>query len=1583
MLLKSIRKSKRIISSFLVINLITELIYPLKAFSSNTGLLTSGGGGPVSASTSSMVDGYTGDFKYSVPLITLPGPNGESVPISINYHAGIGVNQKASWVGLGWDYNPGEISRQVVNAPDDYNGKKIAEMFKNIYKYGALYNNNINNYPTITGTQNYPNYKACDTKTSYRSLTTGERCEMIHSIGNNTGNCYDQQFDATANSNYRFHRHTSPHKSLAYDQYYVSGGISGAIKPYFLGQVNIYPNDKYELNTTLPSANNKKAQFYFENSSRNNIDISETNAYPNPNISYTNADIVNQTTNQIHSGTRVRYFTNLEINTNANLYNNTTNSGFIDYKATTNTGTITTRRTEDNSLIGAFQITDPSGMTYHYSLPVYAFEELNCNEDLSTAGFYFSLIKDKYASSWKLTAVTGPDYQDDNHNYTVDEGDKGYWIGYNYSLWTDDYFWSSQRYGYKTDVSIAQKFVSFMVGGATGNHYSKLISNSNGHVQSYFLNYIQTSTHTAFFVKSVRKDEQSFDDIRYATTIVPKNKALLKLDKIVLLRNEDKALLINTIPLSSSNFDSRFDNNSSSYGVLNDQNFVNISRYIANKDSINNVALKTIDFETNYSLAKKYYGNITNTFTTIANTDYYPGAGFGGAGHGAMAWVDKSWASSTDETNSGKLTLKKINFYDLHAQKITPSIDFGYDESNALKNPDFDKDKTDLWGYYKNDYVNSHYVTSVSKDDVDAWSLKEINTSLGGQIKIQYESDMYNKEGFGGEQAFDPLHYNFDNYLSPYQPISVNIPHLIFPIKNFSGNNITFEDADYGPCTSDVKPLCPKPLNYFSSIFSIYNYINTCGHNAVYYNAGNSSYYPESQKKLIRKGTAVSNSYSCPGQTTTPTYPSTYDGTLYFLSARQEFDFITPMCSTVVGNFSTAKSTGVGIDYHVLFRSYLYGGGVRVKQIDVVDPFKNDTYSQTFTYGAGYCPVVPKAMTLSTSNGPSPYDLNMNTKSLISSSLNSTVGYDNMTQVSVNQNGENAGSIVQTYYNDLVSKPIDIVGKAISRSVIYNVDNTPMPAGGCNLNYYPNPDDYTFRYDIRINLKSSNDQSCRLGQLIKSAILNSNLQEVSSTFYSYGSKYIQERFNFGIQESDDFTFNRVVTWPSNRQFEGCTQGRFSVIARDWYYYNFSDTYTYNSFLIGTSTTRDGITISESTISDPYTGAPTKVVVKDPTQGIFETYTNYAYNNTTSYTAFGLKTINETNRNQLVLPENVKTVKGGKYVISESQVNYTNSYPVRSYNPSSSEYETTTVTKPWYRLNETYSRLLDDDVLITVTPQSTDYRKTSVGTLYDSENNRIEEAGLNQRKTASKWGYNNHYKLADISNANYNSFAFSSFEDQVTYLGATHFGGEITNGLLQSLATIGVPGSTSLIKPHTGTYMVQLQNGVQGPKFYTEQFEIDRIYIAKVWVHKTSPENAALNIQLTGTTGSGALSVTKTVIKSDPLNVIVNDWILMSAEIVVPADFILTSTHSMSVYLTNASGTSGNAYFDDLSFHPKDAVITGNVYNDKTGLLVAQLDNENFATLYDYDEAGRIVATYKEYSGGTKKVTSSLYHFAKP
>ena len=71
--------------------------------------------------TAGMVSHFTGDFSYNLPLLTVPGPNG-GYPVNLIYNAGIGMDQEASWTGLGWNINPGSIQRGVNGVPDDFKG---------------------------------------------------------------------------------------------------------------------------------------------------------------------------------------------------------------------------------------------------------------------------------------------------------------------------------------------------------------------------------------------------------------------------------------------------------------------------------------------------------------------------------------------------------------------------------------------------------------------------------------------------------------------------------------------------------------------------------------------------------------------------------------------------------------------------------------------------------------------------------------------------------------------------------------------------------------------------------------------------------------------------------------------------------------------------------------------------------------------------------------------------------------------------------------------------------------------------------------------------------------------------------------------------------------------------------------------------------------------------------------------------------------------------------------------------------------------------------------------------------------------
>jgi hypothetical protein len=70
-----------------------------------------------SIGTSNLVNLFTGDFSYNIPLMDVGG-----YPVNIYYDGGVSMDQEASWVGLGWNINPGNINRNMRGVPDDFNG---------------------------------------------------------------------------------------------------------------------------------------------------------------------------------------------------------------------------------------------------------------------------------------------------------------------------------------------------------------------------------------------------------------------------------------------------------------------------------------------------------------------------------------------------------------------------------------------------------------------------------------------------------------------------------------------------------------------------------------------------------------------------------------------------------------------------------------------------------------------------------------------------------------------------------------------------------------------------------------------------------------------------------------------------------------------------------------------------------------------------------------------------------------------------------------------------------------------------------------------------------------------------------------------------------------------------------------------------------------------------------------------------------------------------------------------------------------------------------------------------------------------
>ena len=106
----------------------------------------------------------------------------------------------------------------------------------------------------------------------------------------------------------------------------------------------------------------------------------------------------------------------------------------------------------------------------------------------------------------------------------------------------------------------------------------------------------------------------------------------------------------------------------------------------------------------------------------------------------------------------------------------------------------------------------------------------------------------------------------------------------------------------------------------------------------------------------------------------------------------------------------------------------------------------------------------------------------------------------------------------------------------------------------------------------------------------------------------------------------------------------------------------------------------------------------------------------------------------------------------------------------------------------------------------------------------------------------------------------------------------------------------------------------------------------------------------------------------------PSGNIIEGWQQYNAVITIPAD----ATDSVYIYLESTNGS--NIYFDDVRIHPYNANMQSFVYNPLNLRLMAQLDENNYATYYEYDDDGTLIRLKKETERGVvtiKETRSSL------
>lgn len=425
--------------------------------------------------------------------------------------------------------------------------------------------------------------------------------------------------------------------------------------------------------------------------------------------------------------------------------------------------------------IRAFKITALDGKTYHYSIPVYNHLSVYRSfEKISDRDKKFVEIRKEtpYATHWLLTAITGPDFVDTNNNNELDNEDYGYWVDFKYSWWSNDYAWripsDKNKYEEHIDVKDPNK---------------KTFSYTWGMKEVYYLDAIKTRTHTAFFYKDTREDGKSIEFKEYKQRFTGDDK-----DGSFNINTYGKKYEVNNKYnyLYSGQY---FKENGDGYSIPNRTTYKGRPINVDVVESKTQGMITYVDLPESKIMCLKKIVVVDNKYKNlfperniphyprikgkIANNMYYSDLSMSiyqgtiGIGVGANVLYtshpskvhrepgflvsqafglsvkgsklnkleskasqvidfqyDYSLAQGAPNSSKGRLTLKKLHFKGKGGSQLVPPYEFSYGA-----NYNYNRNYTDDWGYYKNNPA--------------AWSLNKITTPVGGEIKVNYESDVY------------------------------------------------------------------------------------------------------------------------------------------------------------------------------------------------------------------------------------------------------------------------------------------------------------------------------------------------------------------------------------------------------------------------------------------------------------------------------------------------------------------------------------------------------------------------------------------------------------------------------------------------------------------------------------------------------------------------------------------------------------------------------------------------------------------------------------------------------------------------
>ncbi|PQJ80298.1 hypothetical protein [Polaribacter porphyrae] len=1520
------------------------------------------GGFSITQGTGSEGKALNGD-KYNKTASV--GINFSSNSISINGSAngfGAGTTNYTNSDGGEYDVNTSSTSF-TIPIYMFYIGWSHTKIQRSLFKYDNLYTSGML-YPVEAN------------KSQANGIVYSNKMEGNHFMDVNVMQPFSNSSNADDlidNAN----RHNINNLILAnYDNYNVSAqGLSGKLNPYTYKELILsargrgeqnndneyvtYLNKSHDFYTSIASATGNtpneidKKYFTFSNTynsylklNRSNFSNQNSNSSDSENIlsKYTTTD---NNSNGFINGKRKKEGNHITTFTNKEIRQGNLNS-FIEAKEESSTSNLLDRNNTEVFLdegIGAYQITTMDGKTYHYSLPVCQFESFyknypshkpNGDVNNSEDDNFFEIQKTKpYATHWLLTAITGPDYYDKNGNGKVDEADYGYWVEFDYGKWSDGFIWKTPREEVVDENDNTKKTTAY----------------SWGRKQIYYLDAIKTRTHTALFVKDIKKDSKSDISVnRYKQKI------------------QNEIFDYNKHPLKFSAGISKYESTNyeglkfiNYYDIENNTNITyyydKFKKYYSRKTSskyidfteVKSLYLKSIIIVKNELLSNNIK-QISTSFSNLVNDNFFAGhikerssifeykfkysippnadvnkslygylhtTGFAIEGNDYSSTIEKNNIKSQISNNI--LDIKDIEGLNLESQAIQV-IDFEHDYSLADKAPNATTGRLTLKAVnFKGKYgiqlvppYKFEYETpwrDYNKDNIDAWgyyktnpetwSLNKITTPTGGKINIEYGKDEYVAEAaFSEEKEFSDIISVNGNSTEMEMTFNSNIVDVNshFEIGRFYRVTYTYHDCGREDWyTGDVDCNIQNRDKNFEVIGKGSNWVR------IKIGNDNLSIFDPTNQSCGQEGECVDN----------------------------------------VKIYGTKNG----------FSSPVQGGGIVTNSITINDGVK-DIARTEYNYKRGVTSYVPSKEPKGipyVSELPAPMvlygEVEMNTKDGNGNYLGSTVyefetleprkeetGYifslGEAFRVKENQN--------QTFENGKV-----IANKYTIESKLGNIGRLKSVKSFNAENQLLNKTENHYKVDL--------DNDLEIGV-------------TQESFKSY------KRYRKDLNNDNDFfdpneeTFyvsaTSKINYPSVLESVTTSQGNFEVTKyfdkHDFLTGQVLETRTYAS---------DGVAFKSKIVPayQRYSEMGSKIDNPDNANMLTQTAASYTY----------------------LLNEDPNASQEDKEtVIGVGITTWNNLWGYRNYNGQESVPSNSDTYKVWRKHQSFiwkgdidsegkylgFNEMNDDEFEwgLGIAQTNSDWQQVSEVTRYDHYSMTLETKDINDNYASTKMGDNNS-KVIAVANAAYREMYYSGAEYEI--MGAEgssigYFDGEV------KFSGTRMPKTETDI-PHTGNYYLQTPYGqnafeVNIPTRADRDTYRKKRFKVSVWVKKGQELNVGIKVN----NGSAQSFNTDETI-------LAGDWSLLNG-------YIDITDAASSIAITSTNGTID---LDDFRLHPITSSMTSYVYNEFDEVTFIMGAN-GLSTCYVYDNAGRLKETWVEVLdndaagiiGGFKRVSKNSYNY---